>query len=97
MTKPKEGKKDARIQNRDEATTNGNFINLEAHAKGISLLLTSGLTIYLAWRNQYLDALCGACLALAAATSDRLRKIRIGRQGLESEWQSPRQSRPPGH
>jgi putative component of toxin-antitoxin plasmid stabilization module len=97
MTNAKDGKKDARIQKRDEATGNGNFINLEAHAKGISLLLTSGLTMYLAWRNQYLDALCGACLALAAATSDRLKKIKIGRQGLESEWQTARQSRPPGH
>ena len=97
MTSPNDGKKDTRIQKRDETATNGNFINLEAHAKGISLLLTSGLTIYLAWRNQYFDALCGACLALAAATSDRLKKIKIGRQGLESNWESLRQGRPPGH
>jgi hypothetical protein len=97
MTNPKDGKKDASIQKRDEAITNGNFINLDGQARGVSLLLTAGLTIYLAWRNQYLDALCGACLALAAATSDRLKKIKIGRRGFESEWQTPRQSRTPDH
>jgi len=35
----------------------------------IKHLLTSGLTIFLAWKNQYFYALCGACLTLAAATT----------------------------
>ena len=86
MTRPNDGKKDVRIQNRDEAANKENFINLESHAKVISILLTSGLTIFLAWRNQYLYALCAACLTLAAVTSDRLKKMRIGLKGIQSEW-----------
>ena len=88
-----DGKKDARIQNRAEAGTQKIFIDLETHAKGISILLTSGLTIYLAWRNQYLYALCAACLTLVAATSDRLKRIRISLQGFHSEWSSAREKR----
>ena len=72
MTKANEGKEDARIQNRDEAANKGNFIDLQAHAKGISVLLMTGLTIFLAWKEQYLYSLCGACLTLAAATCDPL-------------------------
>ena len=86
MTRPKDGKKDARIQNRDEAANKEYFIDLQSYAKAISILLMVGLTIFLAWRDQYFYSLCGACLTLAAATSDRLKKIRIGLQGLHSEW-----------
>jgi hypothetical protein len=92
----KDVKKDARIQNRDEALKEANFINLEAHAKAISILLTSGLTIFLASRNQYLYALCAACLTLAAATSDRLKRIKISLQGFHSEWISTHQKRGSG-
>jgi hypothetical protein len=82
----KQGKKDARIQNRDEAEQKITFINLTAHAGGISLLVSSGLTMFLAWRSQYLAALSGACLTLAAATCNRLRKMQIGLQGFSCEW-----------
>ena len=88
----KDGKKDARIQNRDEALKEANFINLGGHAKGISILLTSSLTIFLACKNQYLYALCAACLTVAAATSDRLKRIKISLHGFHSEWISSRQT-----
>ena len=91
MIKTNEGKKDARTQNRDEAVSKEHFINSPIYMKAISLLLTSGLTIFLAWKNQYFYALCGACLTLAAATSDRLKRIKISLQGLHSEWNGPRQ------
>jgi len=90
MISAKHGKKDARIQYRDDAETKENFIDLQSHLKGISMLVTSGLTIFLAWKDQYLFALIGACLTLAAATSDRLKRIRIGRQGFHGEWQASR-------
>jgi hypothetical protein len=86
MTRLNDGKKDARIQNRDEAATQVNCINLEAHAKAISVLLTLGLTIFLAYKGQYLYSLCGAALTMAAATSDRLKRIRISLHGIHSEW-----------
>ena len=82
----KNGTKDARIQNRDEAVKKGDFMDLQAHAKWISILLMAGLTIFLSWKEQYFYALCSACLSLAAATSDRLKKIRLGRQGFQGEW-----------
>ena len=91
-----DGKKDARIQNRAEAGTQKIFIDLETHAKGISILLTASLTILLAWKDQYLYALCGACLTLAAATCERLKKIRFGRQGFQGEWEASRKPRRAG-
>jgi hypothetical protein len=89
MTKANDGKKDTRTQKRDDAVTKENFIDLQAHAKAISLLLTSGLTIFLACQSQYFYALCSACLTLAAVTSDRLKKIKISLQSFHAEWNSP--------
>ena len=88
----KNGTKDARIQYRDEAANKRNFIELQAHAKGLSILLMAGLTIFLSWREQYFYSLCSACLSLAAATCDRLKKIRLGRQGFQGEWHVARRS-----
>jgi hypothetical protein len=88
----KNGTKDARIQYRDEAAKRGYYIDLQAHAKGISILLMTGLTIFLSWREQYLYSLCSACLALASATCDRLKRIRLGRQGFQGEWEVARRS-----
>jgi len=82
----KNGTKDARIQYRDEAANRRYFIDLQSHARGISILLMAGLTIFLSLKEQYFYALCSACLSLAAATSDRLKKIRLGRQGFQGEW-----------
>ena len=89
MTRANGGKKDARTQNRDIAAKKDNFIDSPIHAKVISILLTSGLTILLAWKNQYFYALCGACITLAAVTSDRLKKIKISLQSFHAEWNSP--------
>ena len=86
MTSPKAGKHDTRIQKFEKSTSNGDFITLSSHAQGISLFLTLGLTMFLAYKDQYLYSLCGAALTLAAATSDRLKRIRISLQGLHSEW-----------
>ena len=82
----KNGTKDARIQNRDEAANRRYFIDLQCHARVITLLLMAGLTIFLSWREQYFYSLCSACLALAAATCDRLKKLRLSRQGFQGEW-----------
>ena len=92
MTKP--DKNDANTKNRREAADTRKFITLHAHAKGISVLVTAALTFYLALKSQYFDALCAAGLTLAAATSDRLKRIKIGRQGFLSEWLH--QEKPPG-
>ena len=70
----KNGTKDARIQNRDEAANRRYFIDLQCHARVITLLLMAGLTVFLSWKEQYFYALCSACLSLAAATSDRLKR-----------------------
>jgi hypothetical protein len=94
MTKANDGKKDTKTQNRDEAVTKENFIDFSIHPKTISIVLTSGLTIFLAWKNQYFYALCGACLTLASITSDRLKRIKISLQGFHSEWSHPRQKGP---
>ena len=102
MTSPKAGKHDTRIQNFEKLMTQDDFIQLRAHAQGISMFLTIGLTIYLAYRDQYLYSLFGAALTLAAATSDRLKRIRISLHGLHAEWcvggQGTKRSRltPPG-
>ena len=82
----KNGTKDAIIQNRDEAANKRYSIDLQAHAKGISILLMAGLTIFLSWREQYFYSLCSACLALATTTCDRLKKIRLGGRGFQGEW-----------
>ena len=84
------GTKDARIQKRDGAANKRYFIDLQAHTKGISILLMAGLTIFLSWKEQYFYSLWSACLAIAAATSDRLKKIRLGRQGFQGEWEVAR-------
>jgi hypothetical protein len=86
----KKGTKDARIQNRDEAANRRCFMELQAHARGISILLTAGLTIFLSWKEQYFYSLFSACLTFVAATSDRLKKISLGRQGFQGEWEAAR-------
>ncbi len=89
----KNGTKDARIQYRDEVAKKGNFIDLQAYAQGISILLTAGLTVLLSWKEQYVYSLCSACLALAATTSDRLKRVKLSRQGFLAEWESLRRPR----
>lgn len=92
----KNGTKDARIQNRDEAVKKGYFIESKSHAGGICILLMAGLTIFLSWKEQYLYSLCSACLALAAATCDRLKKIRLGGRGFQGEWEVIRKTKRTG-
>jgi len=92
----KNGIKDARIQNRDEAVKNGDFIESKSHAGGICILLMAGLTIFLSWKEQYLYSLCSACLALAATTCDRLKKIRLGGRGFQGEWEIVRKRKRTG-
>jgi hypothetical protein len=89
-----DGKKETRTQKHDEAAKKDTFIDSPIHSKAISILLTSGLTIFLAWKNQYFYALCGACLTLASVTSDRLKRIKISLRGFHSEWSHPRQKGP---
>jgi hypothetical protein len=90
MTKANDGKQDTRIQSRDDATQKGNLIASPIYAKATSALLMFGLTIFLACKDQYFYALCSACLSLAAATCERLRKLKIGLHGLHSEWSDAR-------
>jgi hypothetical protein len=89
MTKPNDGKHDTRIHRSDDAIEQRNLMNLRHFAQGISIGLGICLTIYLSCREQYLDSLLGLTLTIAAATSDRLKRIRIGLQGLQSEWRDP--------
>ncbi len=89
MTKPTKGKHETKIKNCDDAIEKRNFINLRNYAQGISIFLGFCLTIYLAYRQQYLDSLLGLTLTIAAATSDRLKRIRIGLKGLQSKWRDP--------
>lgn len=65
-------------------------MNLRIYAQGISILLGFCLTIYLSCREQYLSSLISLTLTIAAATSDRLKKIKISLQGLHAEWCDPR-------
>jgi hypothetical protein len=89
MTKLNEGKHDTNIHRCDEAIEQRNLMNLRHIARGISIGLGFCLTIYLSYREQYFDSLLGLTLTIAAATSDRLKRIRIGIKGLQSEWRDP--------
>ncbi len=89
MTKPNEGKHDTKIKRFDDATEQRNLINLIICAQGISIGLGFCLTIYLACREQYLDSLLALTLTIAAATSQHLKRIRIGLKGLQAEWRDP--------
>ncbi len=93
MTKPNEGKQETRIQKSADSSRQRNFIDLTSNAPWVSVILTCGLTIFLASKKQYAYALCGAALSLVAATSDRLKRLRIGFHGLYSEWLQDRSSR----
>jgi hypothetical protein len=89
MTKPNDGKQETKIHKCDDAIEQRNLMNLRIFAQGISIGLGFFLTIYLASREQYLDSLFSLTLTMAAATSDRLKRIRIGLKGLQSEWRDP--------
>jgi hypothetical protein len=89
MTKPNEGKLETKIHICDHATEQRNLINLRICAQGISIALGFCLTLYLACREQYLDSLLGLTLTIAAATGERLKRIRIGLKGVQSEWRDP--------
>ena len=89
MTKPNEGKQETKIHNCDAPIEQRYFINLRICAHAVSIGLGLCLTVYLACREQYLDSLLSLTLMIGAATSDRLKRIRIGLKGLESEWRDP--------
>ena len=62
MTSPKAGNEETRIQNREAATLQQNFIRLAILGQGLSLLLGVGLTLFLAYKDHDGDALCGFAL-----------------------------------
>ena len=86
MTKLNAGKYDTKTDKCDEAIEQRNLITLRIFAQGISIGLGLYVTIYLCSREQYLDSLLGLTLTIAAATSERLKRITISLKGLHSEW-----------
>src|SRR4029077_4675752 len=85
MTNPNDGKQDTKTHSSLERL-HEYFMNAFMIGKRASGWLTFSLTILLFAKRQYLYSLCGAALTLCAATSDRLRSLKIGLHGFASEW-----------
>ena len=94
MTNPNDGKFETKTQICGESRKQGNFIASRDHSKAMTVLLALSLTIFMAYKEQFLYSLFAAALTLAAATSERLRKIRVGLQGIQSEWGDARNPKP---
>ena len=88
MTKPNNGKFDTKIHPFNETSNEKELIS-RMNGQAASVLLTIGLTIFMAVKRQYVYALCSAALSLCACTSERLRRLRIGLHGFSSEWSAP--------
>jgi hypothetical protein len=86
MTNAKDGNEDARTQKYEWTTWQRNLMQLRALAQGVSILLGVGLTVFLAYKEQYFDALCGLALTIAGGSHDQLKRIRMGLQGFSAEW-----------